>query len=499
MSMITYTCECGRTYNFRPRSAGQAEVCLACRRPYFVPTLEEFDEGGLSSLSEMSGSDVGENALPSSGSGSSATGSKILEETQIGKILYRCRCGNEIEFSGRFSGRVANCARCKCSFVVPPPDESTIVPVDDLAREIGIAVMAETRQKDRTPHRLGHYRLQGDVGRGGMGKVQGAWDERLHREVALKQVAKDPKRDSANARNRIVREARIAARLGHPNIIPVHSLEFDEDGEPYYTMQLLEGSSFAFKIRQYHRGGVRNSNLRDLLKSFAVVCRTVAFAHSNNILHRDIKPSNIYLDGFGKPYVIDWGLAKSVSPDPEAPPEVSGDRDSETVLEEDMETDDAHQDLTLEGKLVGTYLFQSPEYRRTRQSRPSDDIYALGVTLYFLLCGKFPYTRDDIKSGKQKDPPKNPRTLNLEVDVPLASICLKSLEYDLTRRFKNATELAELLELWLADVPMPGHTFAERVRRFFRRKTPTYHRTVCAFLVGVALLVGVAIGKLLLP
>lgn len=495
MSTITYTCECGRTYNFRPRNAGQAEVCIACRRPYFVPTLDDFDDGGLGSISGFSGSDSAEVRLSSSETGSPDSGLKIREKSQAGKILYRCRCGNETEFSARFSGRVANCARCKSSFVVPPPDESIVGLDEDAVLEDDIVVRIEHHRKDSVSQRMAHYRLQDDVGRGGMGKVQGAWDERLHREVALKQVVRHPGRNPETARSRIIREARIAAKLGHPNIIPIHSLEFDERGEPYYTMPLLDGSSFAFKIRQYHRGNVRNVNLRELLISFAVVCRTIAFAHSNNVLHRDIKPSNIYLDGFGKPYVIDWGLAKSLSLESRLP----GDRDSDTDLEEEMETDDGYQDLTMEGKLVGTHLFQSPEYRRTRQSRTSDDIYALGVTLYFLLCGKFPYTRDDIKTGRQKDPPKNPRLLNSEVDAPLASICLKSLEYDPAKRFKNATELAELLELWLADVPMPGHTFLERTCRFFRRKTPTYHRTVCGILVGVALLTGIVIGKLFLP
>ncbi len=477
MSTIVYSCECGRTYNFRPKSAGNAEVCGTCQRPYFVPQPPETEDS-----SEFSPSDPG--STVGSTAGSTAIGSTAgsspgsSANSNAHEIFYSCRCGNRIPFSAKFAGRRATCSSCKQTFVVPQSDPLTVPIPPPLPSNKPVVAS----------NRLGDYVLRGAIGQGGMGKLRSAWDTRLQREVALKQIDKDSKRTSANARQRIIREARIAGLLTQPNIIPVYALEFDAQGEPFYTMPLLEGSNFAWKIKKYHRGKIKNVKLEELLRLFVKVCRAIAYAHSKQIVHRDIKPSNIHLDGFGEPFVIDWGLAKALAHTDFSPPE-----ETETVSEEPDEED---VDLTLDGKLVGTTYFQSPEYRRTKTSGISDDLYALGVTLYYILCGRFPYSQSEIKNGNQKNLPKDPATLNSDVDRPLATICLKMLQYEAAKRYRSAGELADLLERWLNDEPMPGHTSGERWTRFLRKKGPPYYRMICGIVSCVAFVGGIVLAKL---
>lgn len=491
-TMTEYVCDCGKVNHYPDSCSGQKEVCDACGRTYVVPfndsTNDGFDDGTA---------DVDMNPSYRAGTSSSCSvGSDLSEE----KIVFQCNCGKEYRFSKRFVGRITICVDCKHQFVVPPPYNPTVFPEDDspydfssdegIARSIGVA--GEPVVEPESSQKIGRYIPRGAIGKGGMGKLISVWDTHLHREVALKQVDKNSGSTFANSKARLIQEARIAGSLTHPNIIPIYSLEYDEEGDPFYTMQLLEGSSFAFKIKQYHHGKIKNVTLRELLRHFVVVCRMIAYAHEKGILHRDIKPSNIYLDGFGKPYVIDWGLAKPATQFGET--ELN---DMETTVgEAEHETDDGNVDLTMAGKLVGTYCFQSPEYRRTRQSQRSDDVYALGVTLYYVLCGKLPYGRTDIRHGKQKELPKISKTLNKEVDVPLAAICLKSLEYDVSKRYKSADELADLIEAWLDDKPMPGHTFVERWTRICRTKSAAYYRVIGGGIAVVALILGIVLGKL---
>lgn len=495
MAMIEYVCDCGKIYHYPDSCCGQKEVCEACGRTYIVSHSDSTDDGFDDKTSDI-------DMNPSYRAGISSSCSITDSDTGESKIVFQCNCGREYRFSKRFVGRVTICVDCKHQFVVPPPYVPITPPEEgnsfdflndeSIARSIG--VVSEPVIEQNTNQKIGRYVLRGIIGKGGMGKLLSVWDTHLHREVALKQIDKNSGQNFSNSKARMIQEARIAGSLAHPNIIPIYSLEYDEEGDPFYTMLLLDGSSFAFKIKQYHHGAVKNVTLRELLRHFVIVCRMIAYAHERNILHRDIKPSNIYLDGFGKPYVIDWGLAK-----PSVQYDEADLNDMETTVGEvESETDDGNLDLTMDGKLVGTYCFQSPEYRRTRQSQRSDDLYALGVTLYYILCGRLPYNRTDIRHGKQKELPKNPKAFNREVDVPLATICLKSLEYDVSKRYKSADELADLIEAWLDDKPMPGHTFFERLARICKTKPPIYYRTIGCIIAAAVLVIGIVLGKLLL-
>src|SRR6202050_5044985 len=145
------------------------------------------------------------------------------------------------------------------------------------------------------------YRLLQRVARGGMGVVYAAEDERLERRVALK-VLDVPGADGDLA-NRLMREARVLARLEHPGIVPVHDVGTLADGRVFYTMKFVEGQ----RLDKFIEGV---ESVPDRLRLFLRICEAVAFAHARGVLHRDLKPANVMIGPFGEVLVLDWGLAK---------------------------------------------------------------------------------------------------------------------------------------------------------------------------------------------
>jgi serine/threonine protein kinase len=196
------------------------------------------------------------------------------------------------------------------------------------------------------------YTFVKELGRGGMGAVHLAEDRELDRLVAIK-VLNTPE-ITEDLRNRMIREAQIIARLEHPGIVPVHDVGTLPDGRIYYAMKYVRGS----RLDEYAAQGAA---LRDRLRKFQSVCDAVAFAHAHGVIHRDLKPQNIMIGSFGEVLVLDWGVAKLISP-----------------------RDDPHE---IEGTIVGTQHYMSPEQARGEidQLDERSDIYSLGAVLFFLL------------------------------------------------------------------------------------------------------------------
>ena len=199
------------------------------------------------------------------------------------------------------------------------------------------------------------YTLVKELGRGGMGAVYLAEDRELDRLVAIK-VLNTPDM-TADLRSRMVREARIIARLEHPGIVPVHDVGTLPDGRMFYAMKYVRGS----RLDEYAAQG---GSLRDRLRKFQSVCDAVAFAHAHGVIHRDLKPQNIMIGSFGEVLVLDWGVAK---------------------IRDDPHSSAFHQ--TLEGTVIGTRHYMSPEQSRgaIEQLDERSDVYALGAVLYFLV------------------------------------------------------------------------------------------------------------------
>src|ERR1700682_4667415 len=199
-----------------------------------------------------------------------------------------------------------------------------------------------------------HYRLLDRVARGGMGVVYTAEDERLQRRVALKVL--DLPGAAGDLANRLIREARVLARLEHPGIVPVHDVGTLADGRVFYTMKFVEGHRLDKHIESV-------ASTPDRLRVFLRICDAVAFAHARGVLHRDLKPANMMVGAFGEVLVMDWGLAKILR---EQSAEASEDDRNATILHAPQASDSAADrtqatQINGQGTVLGTPGYMSPE------------------------------------------------------------------------------------------------------------------------------------------
>ncbi len=366
------------------------------------------------------------------------------------------------------------------------------------------------------PVRLGEYRILREVGRGGMGVVFEAEEERLGRRVALKVLPVHALMDRRKI-ERFQLEARAAAALQHPGIVPVYTVG-EERGVHYYAMRLIEGDGLDAVIREVKRwksgeamcsqpdepterlGRARSSQLalqllsdstsRILRETWAVnaspraspgpvsarphsrgktppeyyrsvarigwqVAVALAYAHGRGVLHRDIKPANLLLDGEGNAWITDFGLAKLA---------------------------DAAS-LTQTGEIVGTLRYMAPEVIEGK-ANPRSDIYSLGLTLYEFLTLEPAFDLEDQASiilAIKVDPPPAPRVRDPRIPLELEKIVLKAVQKDPMQRYRSALEMAADLERFVAGEPvlarLPGMRY--RVGRRLRK----HRRAVLAMVL----------------
>lgn len=252
---------------------------------------------------------------------------------------------------------------------------------------------------------FGPYELENLVGFGGMGEVFLAKDTRSGRQVALKKIKPDLQ-EKESIQKRFMREAKIASRLSHPNIIPIYEI-----GHLYYTMPYIQGKTLKDLLK------TGKESIPHLTRIFLSVCQAISYAHSQNILHRDIKTENIFLGKFDELYIFDWGLADYVN------------RDEELLTENPIE-----HDVTLPGKIPGTLSHIAPERSLGKPSTFQTDIYALGVILFQILTLHIPFKRRSLKELKktyQHEIMPDPREIAPYRDIPeelirIADRCLKT-------------------------------------------------------------------------
>jgi eukaryotic-like serine/threonine-protein kinase len=270
------------------------------------------------------------------------------------------------------------------------------------------------------------YELLEEIGRGGMGVVYKARHLSRDRVVAIKMML-SAHFASRKELDRFHAEAKASARFEHPNIVSIYEVGSHE-GQPYYSMQWIDGSSLAARAPS-PRPGVSNRLMVELVIK---VARAIHHAHERGVLHRDLKPANILLDSQGEPHVSDFGLACSLAPGSNA---------------------------TLPGSVIGSPSYMAPEQAagKNEQLTTSTDIYGLGGVFYFLLTGRAPFSGatplETLRDVLEREPVK-PSSINPMVDRDLETICLKCLHKDPQRRYASADALADQLERWLREEPI---------------------------------------------
>jgi hypothetical protein len=298
--------------------------------------------------------------------------------------------------------------------------------------------------REQVDERIAHFRLIERLGRGGMGIVYRARDEKLGRDVALKVLPSNVV-GRADRRERFLREARAAAAVFHPAIAIVY--EIDTDGvTPYIAMELVAGRT----LRAVLEGGPLA--LDALLAISIPIADALARAHRAGVVHRDLKPENVMLDAQGAPKILDFGIARVF--DSAAVTEASG---PDTV---------APPVASLEGQIIGTPAYMSPEQARGHAVDRRSDLFSFGTILFELSCGQPPFigtSSMDLLTAIIRDPaPPLPR------DVPdeLARIIHKLLEKAPDDRYQDAGDLAaDLRRLQQAGLGTPPRAAARSPRR----------------------------------
>lgn len=351
------------------------------------------------------------------------------------------------------------------------------------------------------------YDIISTIGRGGMGTVYKARQTSLDRIVAYKvmnpEVAKNPKR-----RNAFLREARVMKEFEHPNILRIQDVVIQQDGAPAIVMPYVQGGELSDilnpttetrkelkrKIAQSRkqRDGKEqlyqkmldfvelddNERLSKTLSMMVKVSNAVAYAHSRGIVHRDLKPANILVGEFGDVKVMDWGLGKAI-----------GDTTPDDIASNGTATEGitAGTDLTMQGGVMGTPWYMSPEQAHGKAPDPSWDQYAIGCMLYEALTGIKPGENRanvdnvskqaslmrilDIRKKSIVDRPS--QVTDQHIPPELESIVMKTLAKNPRQRYKNVAALAEDIEAYISGRPVNAHqyTWKEKISRGIRRHT----------------------------
>ncbi len=296
--------------------------------------------------------------------------------------------------------------------------------------------------------------IESRIASGGMGAIDVAVDRALDRRVALKTLH-NHLRTSETAVRMFLREARLNALLDHPHIVPVYDIGERDAERLYFAMKLVEGQTLASIVRTLPRGPLDASVLYSLLDVVTKVCDALAFAHSRGVIHCDIKPANVMVGEFGQVYLMDWGIARLVTPDagPSSHPGAGEDRSSGPT----------HTD----NSVIGTPCYMSPEQARGDRSRldARSDVFLLGALLYELLTRRPPYPTVDrnetlVLAASGSFPSPRKVVNDGSVHPELERIVLRAMAKEPADRYSTATALREdLIRFMRGGAEFPQEAF----------------------------------------
>jgi TolB-like protein/Flp pilus assembly protein TadD len=323
---------------------------------------------------------------------------------------------------------------------------------------------------------LGHYCIEGPLGRGGMGEVYKARDSQLERSVALKVLPASLAGDEERLQ-RFSREAKALAALNHPHIVTVFSVDALAP-VPYLTMELVDGQPLSKSIP---RGGL---SLERFFRLAVPLADALAAAHEQGIIHRDLKPGNVMVDGDGRPKILDFGLAKNV-------PSATGGEDKTAAATATLDTGI--------GVVLGTIGYMSPEQVRGEAVDARSDVFALGLVLYEMATGLRAFeasTSSDLLSAILRDTPTPAELARPELPRHLGRVIRRCLEKDPDRRYQSAKDVRNELEDLAKELQTQSILESQTVERADQKGGTRAHTRLVMSAV-VALMVALAIAYLL--
>ncbi|HEV2616274.1 MAG TPA: serine/threonine-protein kinase [Candidatus Acidoferrales bacterium] len=328
---------------------------------------------------------------------------------------------------------------------------------------------------------ISHYRVKERLGSGGMGIVYRAEDIVLKREVAVKFL---PERLTTNKRalERFLREARAAAALNHPHICTIYEVG-EHDGQQFIVMELLEGQT----LRQRMQG--RPLPKDEIIELGIEIADALEAAHAKGIIHRDIKPANIFVTTNRHAKILDFGLAKLVSPETAATADMHDASITATIQEE----------LTEAGYVVGTAVYMSTEQVRGQELDARTDVFSFGAVLYEMATGKKAFPGDNTEAVSDailNQTPRPPTALNPDIPHKLQEIIETAIEKDRELRYQSASELrADLRRLKRDSDPANVRQTGQSAPEQKPSALPRNRRALTLAAISILALAAVVIGS----
>jgi serine/threonine-protein kinase len=377
---------------------------------------------------------------------------------------------------------------------------ATVVPAAPVS---GVVTMTRTTVLPRVDSRAGapalvvepraRYAVDRILGEGGAGEVVRALDNDIARPVAIKRIRSEVK--SAAMLMRFVEEIRTIGLLEHPNIVPIHDVGIDENGDYFFVMKYVEGETLEHVIERLAAGDPlyhARYPIEARVQLFRGILDAVAHAHARGYVHRDLKPANVMVGPHGQVVVMDWGIAKRI-----------GTPDSPAMLDAGaLVGDRLHR--TAVGSLLGTPMYMAPEQARGEEATEKSDVYALSVLFYELLTLKHYLddctTLDQVLDGvKHRDAPiagSVPSAFQRPVPMDLTWYLRAGMAKDPAKRYASVDAMIERLDLRAQGiVPIECHiTFAKRVNGLVTRTLDRYPIQVTALMaIGALTSIGTAV------